>query len=576
MRRTFSLFSLLSMFALLAMALPYRPAVAANNPPVTGAAFTTVNEDEDGTGHCKNGNPNNNCNIYDGKEYVWLNGGPAVAYVGDGEYFFAVLSPGGQPAPNDGGTNQANGELANLSDNYDAYTNRIFTVTNGVVSYSGTHDFANNKIRLMPYEDTPNNGGVYILAICSLDKGYPVTPARCKYDAFKIREGEVTTPEDLLVTKSAFPSFTRSYEWTIDKEVDKTSVTLEGSGSAVFNYTVEVRHDGGTDGNWKVVGVITVVNPNDDDVTGVDVTDAVDNGGDCTVTDGTNATIPANGSADFDYVCTYASAPNPLAGTNTATAKWPEQSLAGYSEPLAEGSASFDAPFTFDGLAPDEIDECIDVDDSYAGFLGTVCVGDANPTTFEYSRTIAFDRSLVPGCFEYDNTATFTTNDTGTTGSDSVTVEVCFYNAALTPGYWKNHLAPLGTNLPGISASCKSKDGCSPNGPWTIQYLPQSLGTYNVDSAKKALDVFNGMNCGSSKDQDAIGCLAGHLLATKLNVANGSNPCIQSTIDAADAFLTSISYNGPGGKYTLTASQRATAISLKNALDKYNNGGGCS
>jgi hypothetical protein len=131
------------------------------NTPVSGAGFTTVNESVDGTGHCKNGNPNTNCNIYDGKQYVWLNGGPSVAYVGDGTYFFAVLDPGGQADPNDGAAK-------NLSDDYDAYTNRRFSVSGGTVSYSGSHDFNGNKIRLMPYADTTNPGGVYILAICSL------------------------------------------------------------------------------------------------------------------------------------------------------------------------------------------------------------------------------------------------------------------------------------------------------------------------------------------------------------------------------------------------------------------------
>ena len=38
--------------------------------PVNGAAFTTTNTNVDGTGHCKNGNENVNCNIYDGKQYV--------------------------------------------------------------------------------------------------------------------------------------------------------------------------------------------------------------------------------------------------------------------------------------------------------------------------------------------------------------------------------------------------------------------------------------------------------------------------------------------------------------------------
>src|ERR1051325_1714729 len=100
---------------------------------VSGAAFTTVDEFVDGAGHCKNGNPNVNCNIYDGKQYVWLNGGPSVAYVGDGDYFFAVLDPGGQADPNDGSPK-------NLSSPNDAYTDRTFSVAGGTVSYSGSHD----------------------------------------------------------------------------------------------------------------------------------------------------------------------------------------------------------------------------------------------------------------------------------------------------------------------------------------------------------------------------------------------------------------------------------------------------
>jgi hypothetical protein len=148
------------------------------------------------------------------------------------------------------------------------------------------------------------------------------------------------------------------------------------------------------------------------------------------------------------------------------------------------------------------------------------------------------------------------------------------FNAPLTPGYWKNHLAP-------ISASCKAKDGCSANGPWTITYLPQSLDGYEVNTTAKATAVWNKMNCSntgsvSAQNNNAIGCLAGHLLAAKLNVANGSDTCINATIAAADAFLASIPYTGPTGNYSgITAAQRATAISLKNALDTYNNGGGC-
>ena len=149
-----------------------------------------------------------NCNLYTGKEFVWLNGGPAANGLGpNGQYFFVVLEPGGQPNPNDGGSK-------NLSDDFDFYTNRTFTVANGEVSaYGGTHDFDSGTpgdpalddlppfIRLSPYANTTNAGGVYIMAICSLGRGYPVNPRDCKYDAFKVREGVALVQAHLSGTK---------------------------------------------------------------------------------------------------------------------------------------------------------------------------------------------------------------------------------------------------------------------------------------------------------------------------------------------------------------------------------------
>jgi len=159
---------------------------------------------------------------------------------------------------------------------------------------------------------------------------------------------------------------------------------------------------------------------------------------------------------------------------------------------------------------------------------------------------------------------------------------------ALTPGYWKNHLGSTSPNqCAGINLP--NGTGCSSNGPWTSQFLTQNLGNYAVDSILKAAQVFAAMNCSNSgntqqQNQNAIGCLAGHLLAAKLNVANGASTCINATIAAADAFLMAIpkspsgtlSYTGPSGNYSsLTAAARATAISLKTTLDNYNNCQGC-
>jgi hypothetical protein len=110
-----------------------------------------------------------------------------------------------------------------------------------------------------------------------------------------------------------------------------------------------------------------------------------------------------------------------------------------------------------------------------------------------------------------------------------------------TPGYWKNHEAA------------------------TTALLPQSLGGYTVSTFAQAVAVFDAMKC-----SDAVNCLAGHLLAAQLDVANGSSTCIAGTISDANAFLTSVGYAGPAS-YTITASQRAQALSLEQTLDNYTN-----
>lgn len=189
---------------------------------VGGAAFTTYNPAVDGEGKdiCKNSAIN--CNIYGAKEYVWLNGGPYANHLKpDGWYFFAVLVPGGQPNPNDASTVPDDPPYTltpkNLSDDFDEYTNRMFRTVGGeVAEYNGDHwldsggdpckngngpngcgnpDGQPPYIRLFPYSDTTNPGGVYIMAICFIGADgseYPVEPRDCKYDAFKVKEGRMT------------------------------------------------------------------------------------------------------------------------------------------------------------------------------------------------------------------------------------------------------------------------------------------------------------------------------------------------------------------------------------------------
>jgi hypothetical protein len=221
---------------------------------------------------------------------------------------------------------------------------------------------------------------------------------------------------DLGVSKTAHPSYTRTYTWGIDKSVDHSQVNQPSGSTATSNYTVAVSHDGGTDSAWKVDGKITVSNPNDWESITADVSDLIDNGGSCSVTGGSGVEIPAGGSVTLDYSCSYDSAPSPAAFTNTATATW-DASAASTPDGSATGTkdGAFGDPTTI-------VDGSVDVTDSSQGDLGSVSYTDASPKLFTYS----IDRTGVAGsCKSYDNTASFLTSDTQSTGSDSASVTVC-------------------------------------------------------------------------------------------------------------------------------------------------------
>jgi hypothetical protein len=59
------------------------------------------------------------------------------------------------------------------------------------------------------------------------------------------------------------------------------------------------------------------------------------------------------------------------------------------------------------------------------------------------------------------------------------------------------------------------------------------------------------------------------LLAAELNLAQGGNTCIQTTINAADALLIKYGYHGPD-TYTLSPSDQTLAMTLHDALSAYN------
>jgi hypothetical protein len=374
-----------------------------------------------------------NANIYDNKQDVYLNGGPqnenSAGLPENTTFYVKITDPSG----------------ATLLSKTDG-TNTVASDGDGNLTCTQLWGLLHKQSDgTQGYDDTPNNGTEYKVWV-STEADFPNDDA--KTDNFKVAVEE--PPAKLTVSKDATPSFDKTFTWGASKSVDKTRVEQIG-GSATFNYTVTATHDGGTDGNWKVSGQITVTNPNADDVTGVDLSDAVDNGGSCTVDDGNaiGLTVPGNGSLQKPYACTYSSALSSATGTNTVTASWPGQTLANGA--LAAGSASGTKGFDFGAVSPNLVDNCATFTDTFDGTPGTLspqkCSTDPSPSTFTYARTIT-----VPtfDCQSYGNTVDFATNDSsssdGDTSDNSQTVNVCgpHKTGALTMGFWKG---PNGNTL---------------------------------------------------------------------------------------------------------------------------------
>ena len=317
---------------------------------------------------------------------------------------------------------------------------------------------------------------------------------------------QVCVGADLKVDKTATPSFDRTYTWGITKSVDKTKVNQVG-GQATFNYTVNVTHDSGTPGNWQTAGNITVTNPNDwESVALTGVTDAIDNGGKCSVSGNTTATIAPKDSVTLPYTCTYSSAPSPSSFTNTATATW--DPAAAFT---AEGSKDGTAKGDFANANPNIIDGSVNVTDTLHGSLGTVSYTDPSPKALTYSNTVNVPQF---NCITVNNTATFMTSDTKATGSDSRSVQVCgpAKTGALTMGYWQNK-----NGQAQITGGASTSGVCN-SGTALRQYLPFQDLSATATCAQVATYVTNVIKAANASGSSMNAMLKAQMLATALDV----------------------------------------------------------
>jgi hypothetical protein len=530
---------------------------------LAGAISSTTNPtvDNGGTGTpvlCLNGGVDANtgggavnCNIYTAKQYVWLSGLPDSASLDPGTYVFAVLDPGGQRNPNDG-------TAGNLSDDTDAYTNRIFTIaTDGTLTTAGTHDVAGNRIRVgvSPalvfggpdwFRDTDNQGGVYILAVCELPN--PVTdspgvdPQVCKYDAFKISTTDTTPPaSDLTVTKDATPAFTRTYTWTISKTVNGQHTVSYSQTSTTKNlsYVIALTKGAAVDSGWQVTGQVHVTNANSFAVSGMTVTE---NNSACKLWDGTafvagpltNQSVGALSTLDINYKCTWTTAQT--TGSNTATVTWPISYGTDNTSATSDPAATWD----FGNVTPTVVHNSVTLSDVYttvpsslpAGVTYTLHTGTGLPGSGPYSSsqnfTYSYDVTIPHGCVTINNTAAFRySGSTSNDGSDSTSATICHLVSGLTIGYWqnKNGQNRIVANSAGYTCAALYTylHQFAPFSGLTTSVCGTSAGLTGKNTASTGIagyvyDVIKAANA-SGTNMDAM--LRAQMLATALNVFFG-------------------------------------------------------
>jgi hypothetical protein len=334
---------------------------------------------------------------------------------------------------------------------------------------------------------------------------------------------------------SAHTTFDRTYTWEITKVAHNPSLTLAVGESFVETYDVKVTNTGYTDSNWKALDGIHY--KSDTTFTATAVTAVVNPGG-----ISAPVSCPSLPFTGKDLVCSYGpvALPDGSPRTVTATITFADASTA---------SQSFSFDFTNDLLPgqPVEFDKCVDASDSYAGALGTVCVGDS-PKTFTYTRQIG--PYATCGDYQVENTA-WLSNDTLHPVSATVNVHVPCHGTGctLTQGYWKTHSqrgpAPYDDNWANLGPLQQDTTFFTSGYTWySLFWTPPAGGNAYIQ-------------------------LAHQYMAAKLNILNGASTAaaVDAAIASAEAF-----FPGKTPSTVLTKAQANAARAAAGTLGSYNEG----
>jgi uncharacterized repeat protein (TIGR01451 family) len=206
----------------------------------------------------------------------------------------------------------------------------------------------------------------------------------------------------LKVTKTASTSYTRTFEWDIDKSVAPAAWNLFAGDSGTSEYAVDVTKTGSTDSDWGVTGTITIENPSNLPATIDLIADEIsDAGGDIPADVDCPVTLPHVLAPHATLTCTYSGAlPDGTDRINTAIVK---------TTGAVQGS---------NGSAP------VDFGEPTTVVNGTVNVEDTNGMSWQFGDSGSQTYTRTFECDEdegtHENTATIT--ETGQSDSASVTV----------------------------------------------------------------------------------------------------------------------------------------------------------
>jgi hypothetical protein len=227
----------------------------------------------------------------------------------------------------------------------------------------------------------------------------------CFYDISHI---EFVYSYKLDVSKTAVTSYTRTYEWDIEKTVDPEVHDLFIGESASSIYTVSVTKTGYTDSDWMVSGNITIENNTPYDALINGVSDVIPGSA---VTLGCGVWLPTTLPAGQTLVCTYtADLQDNSDRINTATVRGTSVIKGG----IAEAAITFGEPTT---LVNDEINVTDDNGKSWGP------VGES--ASWTYNRSFGCDGpadKYTDGKFTYTHPNTATITETGQNDDASVTV----------------------------------------------------------------------------------------------------------------------------------------------------------